>query len=322
MAVVDPSPAAPELEVGDLLIADLDAARLIGSAGPARRMLLLPRGHVVDVASAMTAGYVDLLVVPAPEDEVLSRVGRALDRMLKPIQPAGRRAQADELRAIVDRVVSALALAVGDAHENAHRLARGMLSVFLLLGDAHEATDRGTPGHSKRVAGIVQRMVVRGRLDARAQEWLQLAARLHDIGHLCLQLPLGSAAPLSLELRRALVDHPVVAAEILSPLGTWGLPLDAIRMHHERIDGSGYPQGIGGDAIPFEAQILGAADVYEALTSARPWRQAETREGAIGAMRTMGSFNDDILELLDASLALRNGRLRPVAEFDPLLSRT
>src|SRR3990170_844771 len=94
-----PSPSAPELSGGDLLIADRESADTIGENGPGRRMLLVPRGHVVDVAQALAGGFSDLIVVPAPEDEVLSRVGRALDRFLKPVRTtAGARAQTTELK--------------------------------------------------------------------------------------------------------------------------------------------------------------------------------------------------------------------------------
>lgn len=303
--LTEPSADAPELLGGDLLIADRESAAAIGAAGPGRRLLLVPRGAVVDVSEALASGFLDLIVIPSPEDEVLGRVGRALDSFLKPIRATAEqpRAGAAELKAIAGRVCSALQKVGPEGRRMAHELAHGMLSVFLLLIDAHEATDRSAPGHSKRAAGLVRAMAVRLRMPEPEAAWLELAARMQDIGLLALHLPLGGSAPLSQELRRSLVDHPRLGAEILAPLQALGLPVSAVQAHHERVDGSGYPDGLSGDSIPAKAQILGAADAFHALTASRPWRAAETPAGALAAMRTTGGFAVDILELLEAAIA-------------------
>jgi HD-GYP domain-containing protein (c-di-GMP phosphodiesterase class II) len=301
-----PDPTAPELAQADLLIADSISAASLEGAGPGRRLLLIPRGHVVDVAQAMAGGFLDLLVIPSPEDEVLARVGRAMDRFLKPMKVvAGPRARTDELKTIVNRVVTALkraGRAGGDGTRAVQELTEGMLSVFLLMIDSHETTDRATPGHSKRTATLVRALARGFGMDGDELGWMDLAGRLHDIGLVAQQVPLRDAAPLSLELRRALSEHPKLSEDILAPLQTWGLPAQAIRWHHERIDGSGYPDGLEGDQIPVAAQILGAADAFEALTSPRPWRAAETGRDALEAMRAGGGFRADVLDALAASL--------------------
>jgi HD-GYP domain-containing protein (c-di-GMP phosphodiesterase class II) len=301
----EPVPSAPELSGGDLLVADRLSADSIGDSGPRRRMLLVPRGHVVDVAAALSGGFLDLIIIPSPEDEILARVGRALDRFLKPMKTASAAAgsQAAELKAIVERVVTTLKKSGPDRAQKTHELAEGMLSVFVLMIDAHETSDRGTPGHSKRAASILGAIAKRLEHNEEQVGWLELAGRLHDIGLVPLQVPMKDAAPLSLELRRALSEHPKLGADILKPLAVYGLPVDAIRWHHERLDGTGYPDGLIGDQIPLDAQIVGVADAFEALTSPRPWRGAETKEAALSALRTGHGFLPDVLDALESSLA-------------------
>jgi response regulator RpfG family c-di-GMP phosphodiesterase len=296
----DAKSTAPELAGSELLIADHQASTRIGRAGPDRRILLVPRGQPVGLADALSGGFMDLLVVPAPEDEVLTRVGRALDQFLKPVRtPSGAEAKTDELKEIVRRVTSALKHSSDVQEKAVHELAEGMLSVFVLLIDSHEATEQGTPGHSRRTGSLVRRLAL--ALDRTEEEaaWLELAGRLHDIGHVPLTLKLVGEAPLSPQLRRSLEQHPRLGSDILGPLQEWGLPVDAILKHHERIDGSGYPKGLEGDKVSVDAQILGAADVYEAVTSPRPWRGAETPEAALDAIRTWGWFSEEVLAALE-----------------------
>lgn len=308
----DASGSDPELSSAELLIADRTAAASIGQSGPKRRLLLVPRGHAVDLSDALTGGFMNLLIVPSPEDEILTRVGSALDRFLKPVQMAsGSREQIDELKGIVNRVVDAIEASGPELRRATHELTEGMLSVFLLLIDSHETTNQGAPAHSRRTGGIVRRIARRLGYGEEEVAWLELAGRLHDIGLVPLQLSLADKAhPLSLELRRGLVQHPKLGADILGPLSSWGLPVDAIRWHHERIDGSGYPDGLVD--VPIEAQIVGAADVLEALTSKRPWRPAETQEAAIDFIRRSGGFSDRVLDSLIGALSDDEGRTSPL----------
>jgi len=315
IVMAEPSPTAPELAGSELLIADRAAAEALGDDGPKRRLLLVPRGQAVDLADAMSGGFMDLLIVPSPEDEVLNRVGRALDHFHKPASmPSGARSQVDEMKAITGRVVEALKASGPNAERTVRELTEGMLSVFVLVIDSHESTDRGTPAHSRRVGVLMRALSAHmGRSDEDAA-WLELAGRLHDIGLTALGLPLAGEAPLSLEVRRVVQSHPELSVEILEPLGSWGLPLDAIAGHHERIDGSGYPDGLSGADVSTEAQLLGAADAFEALTSPRPWRPAETREAALEAMRTGGGFRAEVLDALETISAKDMGPPGPLPQ--------
>jgi putative two-component system response regulator len=96
------------------------------------------------------------------------------------------------------------------------------------------------------------------------------------------------------------IDHPVVGEEMVRPLMTLGGVLGMIRHHHERYDGRGYPDGLSGDAIPFEVRLLSIVDAYDALTSHRAYRPAPlTHDAAIATLRREaagGKWDPDMVE--------------------------
>ncbi len=132
----------------------------------------------------------------------------------------------------------------------------------------------GTASHSVRVATMARAMAVELTLSDTAVEAVQWAGLLHDLGKLAVpQHILDKLGPLSerewLEVRR----HPSVGSEILNSLSTdFGPVAAAVRAHHERWDGAGYPDGLAGDDIPLAGRIVAVADVYDALTHQRHYR--------------------------------------------------
>lgn len=300
VVLTDAGPDAPELESCELLIADREAAARLRGKGPDRRLLLVPRGQAIDLEEAMGGGFMDLLVAPAPEDEILGRVGRALDQFLPPhAAPEGTEEEVEELRQITERVAAALREPGTRRERSPQELAEGMLSVFVLLIDSHEATEFGTPAHSRRVGVLARELAEEVGRPAEEAAWFELGGRLHDIGLVPLGLPLANDAPLSRELRRELDRHPELSHRILEPLSDWGLPVEAIRDHHERVDGSGYPRGIDGERVSAGAQIIGVTEMFEALTAPRPWREAISEEEAFESVRRSGGFADDIVAALE-----------------------
>ncbi len=152
----------------------------------------------------------------------------------------------------------------------------------VLLAAAAEAHDHTTGVHLQRVRQVseaVARELGYPDADARA---LGLAAMLHDVGK--IQVPksiLTSTAPLSRSEREVMERHPLWGAEFLA--GRPGMELAALvaRAHHERWDGSGYPHGLAGEAIPEQAAIVAVADCYDALTSDRPYRRGRSTDEAV-----------------------------------------
>ena len=116
---------------------------------------------------------------------------------------------------------------------------------------------------------------------------LRIASLVHDIGKVAIPDAIlckpGRLTPIEMELMR---QHPVVGENICAPLKSFREALPAIRHHHERMDGSGYPDGLSGEQIPLNARIVQIADIYDALTTDRAYRRAMSQEWALAVMMT------------------------------------
>jgi HD-GYP domain-containing protein (c-di-GMP phosphodiesterase class II) len=173
-------------------------------------------------------------------------------------------------------------------HENRRLIAaleRGYLETIRSLASAIDAKDPYTRGHAERVAALAVEIGGELGLAAEAQKALQYAGILHDIGKIGIPDPiLTKSASLSgdeMELVRA---HPRIGAEIVGGVEFLREALPAIRSHHERWDGGGYPDRLAGEAIPLVARIVNAADTWDACTSTRPYQKALTAAEAAGIM--------------------------------------
>jgi HD-GYP domain-containing protein (c-di-GMP phosphodiesterase class II) len=160
-------------------------------------------------------------------------------------------------------------------------LQRGIYQSLLGLANALEAKDPYTRGHSERVSRTSGRIAAALAVEASQVDVIGQAGLLHDIGKIgvpehVLRKP-GALTPDEWALMRR---HPVVGADIVAPLEFFAAGALVIRYHHERWDGSGYPEGLRGQAIPLGARIIAVADVWDALTSDRPYRPALTAADA------------------------------------------
>ena len=136
---------------------------------------------------------------------------------------------------------------------------------------ALEARDRYTRGHSDSVAKILMDIAREMSMDDERIEKLRIAGKLHDLGKIGIRDDiLLKPGPLNKEEWEILKMHPRIGAEILAPIASLADILPAIASHHERIDGTGYPEGLKGDRIPMLARMVAVADTYDALTSDRP----------------------------------------------------
>jgi putative nucleotidyltransferase with HDIG domain len=172
----------------------------------------------------------------------------------------------DELQALSESF-NAMAGDLQRQFEQLHVLSVGTLEA---LARTIDAKSPWTAGHSTRVADVAVAIGQALQLDGHALERLRRGALLHDIGKIGVSAEiLDSPAALTPEQRAIIEQHPLLGARILEPLPHCADILPMVLQHHERFDGKGYPAGLAGDAIHFDARILAVADVYDAMTSER-----------------------------------------------------
>lgn len=158
-------------------------------------------------------------------------------------------------------------------------------TVLISLALAVESRDASTAGHCLRLAALASRLGEELGLGALEVSALRRAGMLHDIGKVSIpDSILLKAGPLTAAERQVMERHPVIGERICAPLRSLAPVLPIIRHHHERLDGSGYPDGLRGDEIPLAARILQVFDIYDALTSNRPYRAAMPAAAALALM--------------------------------------
>ncbi|MGZ9244352.1 MAG: HD-GYP domain-containing protein [Gemmatirosa sp.] len=139
--------------------------------------------------------------------------------------------------------------------------------------------------HSTNVADFAQRIGAMAGMDATACKRLWRAGMLHDVGKLGVSNSiLDKNGPLTDEERRAVNAHPRFTWEILSRVRAFSDFARLAALHHEKLDGSGYPWGLTGEALDQSARVLVVADIYEALTADRPYRAGMTPEQAFALL--------------------------------------
>ena len=178
------------------------------------------------------------------------------------------------------------------------RIAADSVASVVEIARTIDLRDGGTARHSQIVARYAEMTARELDLPEDVVEDIRLAGLLHDVGKTAIpEQILAKPGPLTdiewLEMRR----HPWIAVELLEESG-----LDQIRewiyCHHERPDGSGYPRGLAGDEIPFEARILAVADAYEAMTNDRVYRSSIGKARACAELRCCagGQFDEVVVE--------------------------
>jgi putative nucleotidyltransferase with HDIG domain len=164
---------------------------------------------------------------------------------------------------------------------------------------AIEARDPYTEQHSNRVTRIAMALCEAMGGSQEELDILNVAGQLHDIGKIGIRDDiLLKPGRLTEEEFRIIKEHPVIGANIVERLGLWDREKSIIKWHHERIDGTGYPDGLSGDQIPMLARILSVADVYDAIASDRAYRR-KMEESKILQIMYGGSgtqFDPDIIE--------------------------
>jgi putative two-component system response regulator len=303
---VDTAASVPEalerLSVGayDVVITDLqmpgpsglDLLSEVRARAPGTRTILMSgRAQAADAAVAIERGIDRLLLKPFDLQDLRAGVEKAL---------AEKRAQEKVAR---DRETFE---ALVRQRENESKL--WILRAARALASAVEAKDAYTRGHTARVTAYALAIAERiGGIDVSS---FRLAGDLHDVGKIGVPDAVLNKPERLTEEEFALVrKHPETGARILEPLIDDPLVIGVVRWHHERWDGSGYPDGLAGERIPLPARVLAVADTLDAMTSSRAYRTGLPWEVAVAEIeRCAGSQFDprvvrafgDILPRLEA----------------------
>jgi putative two-component system response regulator len=157
--------------------------------------------------------------------------------------------------------------------------------VLTTLGLTIEARDPYTAGHCARLARYAVALGQALGVEAPLLKALWLGGFLHDLGKIAIpDRVLLKAGPLEPPERVLIQTHPVVGADLVQEMRTLDEVRPIIRHHHERFDGSGYPDRLRGEAIPLGARIMAVVDVYDALSTARPYKAAFSHERAVAIL--------------------------------------
>jgi putative two-component system response regulator len=182
-------------------------------------------------------------------------------------------------------------------------------AILVALSNAIEAKDAYTEGHAGRVAHYSVQIGMRLGLPHDALRRLRLGGLLHDIGKIGVpEAILNKAGPLTDEEWTVMKRHPEIGDKICRPLQSLRDVLPIVRSHHERPDGTGYPDALGGEEIPVEARIVCIADIYDALATTRSYKRAFARERCIEILRedaAHGRLDPVVVEAFVAYLADR-----------------
>jgi putative nucleotidyltransferase with HDIG domain len=155
-----------------------------------------------------------------------------------------------------------------------------------MIAQAIDAKDPYTAMHSRNVSEISMRIARRMRLPESEVRKLRIGGLLHDIGKIGVSAQIiRKPAGLTSNEQLAMREHPVVSANIMKPVELLAEAAELVRHHHEHYDGSGYPDGLAGSAIPLGSRIILVADAYDAMTTDRPYRKGRSTEEALAVLR-------------------------------------
>ena len=166
--------------------------------------------------------------------------------------------------------------------ELTREIRRQAIDALLAFANSIDARDPSTYQHSQRVGELARAIAQHMGLPPDEVDIIYLSARLHDLGKVGIaDAILFKPGRLTEEEYQIIKEHPIISAQVVKNFPTFGIGHDIIKHHHERYDGTGYPDGLAGEEIPLGARIIAVADTYDAIISDRPYRAGLSREVAL-----------------------------------------
>jgi response regulator RpfG family c-di-GMP phosphodiesterase len=307
----------PDVVITDHHMGDMSGTELVGVIRSVPRLADIPVLMITSYDdrairhAALQAGASDFLTKPIDAEEVLLRTRNMLTI------GQSRRVLAQRANDLQREVARATALLVTREKEIVLRLAR-----------AAEHRDEETGWHVQRIAEYSRILARQLGMPAEAQQQLFLAAPMHDVGKIGVpDAILHKSGSFTVAERRVMQQHVRIGHDLLAGSGIPLLDLAAViaLRHHERWDGTGYPDRLVGEQIPIEARIVSVADVFDALTTARPYKPAWSIASAVEYVRLGAEtqFDPGVVAAFEAALptiaaaALRLAEHPPVATSRP-----
>ena len=295
---------APALVLTDMTMpggSGISLIRALQASHPDVATVMVTGRDDPDVAEvALDGGAYGYVIKPFELSELLIAVSSALRRRALAIENRGHRDRLEDLVRLRTRELDE------SRAETMERLARAV-----------ESRDPDTGLHLERMSGLVYRLACALGWKRADAETLRLASVLHDVGKVGISDEiLLKPGPLTPDERRLIETHVAVGHGILAGAHSELLRLSDIVAwtHHERYDGTGYPRGLAGDEIPLVGRIAAVADVFDALTSNRPYRTALPEHDAYEEIRESRGFDPAVVAALDTVLSEGHVQLESLAE--------
>jgi putative two-component system response regulator len=280
----------------------LDLVAELGRTHPEVATVVVTGQNDPDVAeTALQLGAYGYLTKPFEANQLLIDVTNALRRRQ---HESDQRLYESQLEATVEARTAQLEVVVSHLEASERELRRAYGETVARLSRAIESHDGETGAHVDRVGSYVQQIALALDLGPARAELLRLVSPLHDIGKIAVpDTVLNKTGPLDALERVEMERHTQIGHELLAGSGNELLDIAAVIAwtHHERWDGGGYPLGLAGETIPLEGRIAAVADVFDALTSNRPYR-ARIQAAAARAHIAAGSGTAFDPQVVDAFL--------------------
>jgi putative two-component system response regulator len=283
----------PQLIICDLMMPPPDGWAVLkslsadGSTASIPFIFLTARANEQDKIKGMNLGADDYITKPFSKDELIARIQAILRRQNK-IQSQERFKSQQEISVLSVKVYEL----IQKFSTNQDGLAEAMAHMLSLR-------DNETEEHARRVTQLSVEMARELGMEESLVHHVQLGALMHDVGKVSIpDAILLKEGPLTDEERKVMMTHPTVGKGILQSLRLPITVLNIVQYHHEKWDGSGYPDRLAGEKIPLPARIFAIVDVWDALTSDRPYRQAWSHEKTTAYIREQSGrhFDPNLVE--------------------------
>jgi len=227
-------------------------------------MMMTANGDLSSAVEAIQQGAYDYLCKPFPFEVLGAAVERAVERRRLRMRAS-----------MLERL---------DARQSADQ--ENLREVLSSMATIIDAKSPFTARHSTRVSDLARLLAEALGFDEERTAMIAFGGRLHDIGKIGTpDAILNKPGPLTKEEFTIIKQHPVTGDELLAPIRTMQELRPMIRWHHETLDGRGYPDGLAGDDVPVEAWVVKVSDMWEAITSRRPYRDPMSVEEAVKVLR-------------------------------------